>query len=282
MDFQASYLAIEPHELVQFILAESGQCERDAVNPQQILDLLDLQHVPFDFSIEKPDAARETGSTPRAILSFRDRLVGVDPNLSGNRARFSVLHEIGHYVLPSHQHMLFVCDDRGMSPSTRLQIEREANEFAADLLFQGGRFTLEANSQPITAATVKVLSEKYLASFEATARRIVERNFRPCMLVVFQNQKGQIDLDAVPIWSKKYTVASMPFRTKYFADLAPGVVPSVVAGQVTMVGCDIADSVVTQVSIPSPDGQERAFRAEFFSNTYNIFCLLTPSDSQSG
>ena len=72
-----------------------------------------------------------------------------------NSACFSVLHEIGNYVLPHHEHALYVCDDVGLSFATRLVMEKEANEFAANLLFLGDRFSVEANCRQIDAKTVK-------------------------------------------------------------------------------------------------------------------------------
>ena len=47
------------------------------------------------------------------------------------------------FVLPHHEHSLYVCDDIGLSPATRLVFEKEAGEFAADLLFLGDRFALD-------------------------------------------------------------------------------------------------------------------------------------------
>jgi len=191
--------------------------------------------------------------------------------------RFSVLHEIGHYVLPHHEHTLYVCDDVGLSFSTRLVMEKEANEFAADLLFLGDRFSVEANCRPIDARTVKDLANKYRASFEATARRLVESNFRPCMLVAFKlEQKGDtVDVDAVPIWTVRYCVASPTFKTTYFEKIS-GVLPAETVAAVTQPGRDIVDRVVGEVEIASRAGNAKTtFRTESFSNTYNFFCLMT-------
>ena len=114
-----------------------------------MLDLLGLEFTSFDFQLELPDDAKETvgGAKPRALISFSDRLVATDATLSESKTRFSVLHEIGHFVLPKHQHKLYICDDQGLSLATRLVLEKEASEFAADLLFLGDRFSLEANSR---------------------------------------------------------------------------------------------------------------------------------------
>jgi len=213
-----------------------------------------------------------------ALISFADRLVATDATLSDKKTRFSVLHEIGHFVLPKHQHTLYVCDDQGLSLSTRLVLEKEANEFAADLLFLGDRFSLEANSREINAMTIKELAMKYRASFEATARRLVEKSFQQCMFVVFKQDATRARIDAAqsPTWSVRYCVASPSFRTRYVAEVK-GVVPSEVAAVVAQPGRDIAQSVACEISLTLPTEQSsRPFLAEFFCNQWNIFCLLTP------
>jgi len=277
--FNASYLEIEPRALVRHLLRGAGQCERECVNPRQLLEYLKLEYLSFNFARELPEEAKKTitGGAPRALLSFTDRLVATDDSLDEKRTRFSVLHEIGHYLLPHHEHTLYVCDDIGLSFATRLVMEKEANEFAADLLFLGDRFSAEANSRPINALTVKELAIQYRASFEATARRLVEKSFRPCLLIVFkqEDKRDALDVDAVPTWSVRYCIASPSFKTTYFEKVS-GTVPPEAIAVVTQTGRDIAESFVSEIEIAGPTGATKRFRAEFFSNTYNIFCLMTP------
>ncbi len=278
--FNANYLEIEPRELVTHLLRESGQFERDALNVADILEFLGLQYASFNFDLELPNEAKQTigNARPRALISFTDRIVATDSELDENRTRFSVLHEIGHFVLPKHEHSLYVCDDIGLSMGARLVLEKEASEFAADLLFLGDRFLLEANSHDINAKTVKELATKYSASFEATARRIAEKSIRPCMLAVFtkdERQSGE-ELSQRPTWSVRYCVASATFRSRHFESIS-GSIPADVAAYVTETGRDIADSHKIDVSIQSSGETLPAiFSAEFFSNTYNVLCFLVP------
>lgn len=279
--FNASYLEIEPRELVKYLLRETGQSERESVNPADLLRFLNLDYISFNFAAELPLGAQQTvgNAAPRALISFSDRIVATDELLDIKRTRFSVLHEIAHYVLPNHEHALYVCDDLGLSLAAKLSLEREANDFAADLLFLGDRFSLDANTRAISALTVKELATKYQASFEATARRLVEKNFRPCMLVAFKQASGIARLDAeeaVP-WSVRYCATSPTFRTRHFERIT-GNVPPEIAAEVTKPGRDIEQSSICEVTVQSPSRDDaQRYRGEFFSNTYNIFCLLTPS-----
>lgn len=275
--FKASYLEIEPRELVHFLLKESGQYARDAINPSDLLKYLKLHFLSFDFDTNLPSEAKPEAGRPRALLSFQDRLIAVDEALSRRRRRFSVVHEIGHYVLPAHQHSLYLCDSMGMSPWTRLTFEKEANEFAADLLFKGGLFAVDAAGMEISVKTVVALARKYEASFEATARRLVEKSLRPAMLVVFKSAAGatQIDSDAEPVWEVRYCAASPVFKARFFPRVT-GNVPPDVASKLLSPGRDIEESIVCDITL-SGDREERPpFRGEYFCNQYNIFCLLTP------
>ena len=278
--FSGRFLEIQPRELVRYLLQAAGQREREYVNPADLLAFLRLDYASFDFQLELPTEAKATvgGAMPRALISFADRLVATDTNLRETQTRFSVLHEIGHYVLPEHQNALFVCDDQGLNLSTRLVLEKEASEFAADLLFLGDRFSLEANSHTMNAMTIKELANKYRASFEATARRFVEKSFQACMLVVFKQKSMQYQIDASrpPIWSVKYCIASPSFRTQYVEGLQ-GTVPPEIAAVVAQPGRDIAESVTCEIPITLPtDPAGKPFHAEFFYNQWNVFCLLTP------
>lgn len=276
--FKPSYLGIEPHELVHFLLREAGQYERDAVNPADVLSVLGLSYLSFDFATSLIGEELSSGRELRALLSFPERLVATDSGLYPPRERFSVLHEVAHYILPNHHYMLYLCDEEGLGNSPRLVLEKEANDFAAELLFMGDRFSLEANSHPISAATIKVLAQKHLASFEATARRLVERNVHKCMLVVFSKRKesSRINIDVSPTWEVRYCVPSASFKASCFTSVEGCVDPGI-AVSLSDTTRDIADSIIREISIISRREVSLDFKAEFFSNGYSIFCLLTPT-----
>lgn len=275
--FRPSFLEIESHELVRFLLDETEQSKRDAVNPAELLSFLGLQHICFSFEAELPSDVRSEGKNPRALLSFADRLVATDETLHKMQARFSILHEIAHYVLPSHEYAMYLDNEQCMSSWTRICFEREANELAADLLFQGDRFTLEANSHSLSAKSVKKLGRKYDASFESTARRLVERNLRPAMLVVFkrENSAADVDADIETTWNVRYCATSPTFRNQFFKDVE-GTVPPDIARKLARPGIDIADSERAELHVPEEDDTNRVFSGEFFTNTHNIFCLVQP------
>ena len=277
-EFQPGYLEIEPFELVRYLLKESGQENINAINPAQVLDFLKLDYEIIDLDIIIQEGTVFAKKSPRAILSFSDKMIIVDNKLNENQSRFSFLHEIAHYVLPTHQKELYVCDDKDLDISTQYLFEKEANDFAADLLFIGDRFILEANSERICAGTVKILAEKYKASFEATARRLVIKNIRPCMLIVFKMIKDRysINTNLNRKWVVHYCISSKAFKTKYFSEVS-GDVPREIVLQITEPNRDISDSINMEIPISThTTGKKTNFAIEYFYNQYNIFAFLVP------
>jgi hypothetical protein len=270
-------LDITPDEIVQFLLDEAGQVHRDAVNPAEILEYLRLAHYTENLDSIIPPEARVQGMQPRALLSFRDRLVITHSKMMDVQARFSVLHEIAHYVLPEHQCSMYLCDKEGLGFGSHLQFEREANQFAANLLFKGNTFRLDANSHPLSAKTVENLASKYQSSLEATARRLVESNFGPCMLVVFEREPthDRVDINVPKKWSVRYYIPSPKFKRCYFSRVT-GTLTGDTYDILSQPGHPIADSLIEEVEIKTWAGGDRLFKTEFFSNTYNIFCFLQP------
>jgi hypothetical protein len=283
-EFVAGFLHLESQELIEYLLRETGHQQKEKVNPRDLLDYLKLQYLRFDFMSELPREAKETfvGTAPRAMISFHDRLVATDVSLDERRTKFSVLHEVGHYILPGHQNTLYVCDKKGMSYGTHLLFEQEANQVAADLLFLGDRFDQESNSRPISASTVRTLAFQFGASFEATARRIAQRSCRECMLVCFSNTSSAIiEAPQNLQWHVHYSVPSSSFANKYFQKLTSGGVPEVVYSAVSADGRDIDRSETVELSIGCRGlAQPSRFNAEFFYNQYNVFCFLTPAGCQ--
>ena len=273
----ARSLEISPEEIVAFLLRETAQGSRGPINTASILEYLRLTYLETDFTRDLSFSNFDIKSTPRALLSFPDRIVAVDSDLSPKRLRFSVLHEIGHYVLPEHQNALYVCDEIDLSATTNFKREAEANQIAASLIFKGNVFTLAANSSKPSAALVKRLATEFEASFEATVRRMVEKNLSPLLLAVFKrsNSVSAIDPSQPQQWSVRYCIASPAFSSRYFSGIT-GSPSEEIAAAVTAPGRDISDALQAEIAIGLPGGEAQEFFSEWFSNTYNIFALLMP------
>ena len=276
MAFHADFPELEPAELVEHLLRRSGQEGEGPTNPASLLDYLKLQFVMVDLAALLPDQKKQ----PRGVLSYGDRIVGVDITLKDHqhRARFTTMHEIGHYVLPNHQKGLYICDEQDLSFEAMIEVEKEANAFAADVLFKGDQFTREANDCAIGAESIQTLAVRYDASLEAAARRFVGCNAHACSLAVFSRGAGGavIDTSRPGRWQHCYTISSAEFRTRYFRRML-GEVPADVVKKLVVPGRDFADSIDEEMTIPAASGGEHRLHVSFFTNHHSVFGLIQPA-----
>lgn len=120
------------------------------------------------------------------------------------RRRFSLAHELGHFHIPSHQHvgvpldglgLAYSCADAELRARARdaRRIEWEANDFAAELLMPSRLFSRDIDRREVTFRTVSELAsaDMYDVSRTAAAWRVVETTRDACSLVV--SVDGQID-----------------------------------------------------------------------------------------
>jgi len=263
-------------EIVETLLVEAG-CGAPPTNENRLLDFLNLRQLSFDF-MQDPELARVAVKQDiRAVLSLNHRVVATQPGLNPKRKRFGILHEIGHFINHEHLQKLFYDTDETLSWYTHVRIEREANETAAQLLFQGNRFTEEAISLPLSAHTPIKLAPTFDASYEASLRRYTERHVLPCALIVFDKKKtaklpGDTE-DDIPELRLQYTITSAPFRRKYFSGLEAG--SSVLETDLLPDGSHWGTSNIVEGTL-NVRGNERnwVFETEVFSNGYKIFQFL--------
>jgi Zn-dependent peptidase ImmA (M78 family) len=265
--FKPSYLNIESEELVEYLLKESGSRDSSCANIEAMLEILKLQCVEMDFK-KAFDTHLRLEDIPRALISFPDQIIAIEKDMYDRRKRFCCLHEIAHYVLPEHRHDLFICKNKDFSVNAEKEWEVQANAFAADLLFLGGEFEKEANQYSSTSAKlIKDLGDKYNASYEATARRLVSKNQKPCMLLIIYKQE---DNNTYPI---KYCVSSKSFKLKYFSDITGELSPDI--AQKVLALDNISKSMTIINEFDTYFGKY-SFNSELFTNSKNIFVLITP------
>lgn len=204
-------------------------------------------------------------------------MVATQAGMASQRKRFSVFHEVAHCVLPEHNAKLFIDTEQTLSWWTKVRFEREANKFAADLLFQGKLFTEQSLNLGVSLNTVLALAPKFGASYEATLRRYAEGHVLPCAVIVYdkatRNEDSYVEDDEYRI---QYTIASQPFRKLFFS------------GGVKMKGetCKAAEiysphefwsigSILEKELVIESQGKEKwKFETEVFSNGYKIFQFL--------
>lgn len=136
-----------------------------------------------------------------ALADKTDGVILVNSRSNPRRQRFTVGHELGHFLNYWHKASGpdgFRCTSRDMGLSKArdgdraTKMEVEANRFSADLLFPRPYFRKDlARMRIVDVEHIVTLAERYDMSKESTARRYVQEHDEPTAVVVSQHGKAQ-------------------------------------------------------------------------------------------
>lgn len=182
-----------PKEMLKLELIELA----DLVHPEALVDEIIRQNPHIQTPIPVEDIARLAGISKIEPLSsdgFEGTLIANLEKSEGaifynstrprSRQRFTIGHELGHFLLPWHRQQTFQCTVEDISNRTNKNWENQANAFSAELLLP--RLMLKSRLQKLKEpelAHVQDLARDFETSIEATARRVVELNEYPCAVV---------------------------------------------------------------------------------------------------
>jgi hypothetical protein len=144
-----------------------------------------------------------------ALIRARDLPLGAivlrDSIRETGRKNFTIAHEIGHFILPGHEHASIACtaSEVGNWPedSTQKELEREANEFAAELLMPGELVAVVARGATPSLAIIERVASEFGVSLSAAAWRYCDVTDEKCAVVW--------STDSVVQWVKRS--ANFPF-----------------------------------------------------------------------
>jgi hypothetical protein len=120
----------------------------------------------------------------RGLIDRRELEVHVAPEVRHEaRRNFIKLHETGHHILHWQRDLAYADDDATLSPATRELFELEASQCAAELLFQGDRFTSDAADVEAGLPGMMLSAKRYGSSLRSGLRRYTETH-RAAMLSV--------------------------------------------------------------------------------------------------
>ncbi len=144
------------------------------------------------------------------ILGLDDHaIITVNQNSLLTRQRFSIGHELGHWMNDRGQIDLTCGIDKQEGYYTGTDKESLANEFATELLLPSSMFIPRLAKRPPTLEVIKDLAGLFRASFTATARRTIDLGAHPAMIVCSSIKgrqwfKASTELERV-LWPNKST-----------------------------------------------------------------------------
>jgi Zn-dependent peptidase ImmA (M78 family) len=158
-------------------------------SPQQILDRLgitepgeiDLTAIAYDCGAIVLEGELH-GCEARLVGARNEAFITVNRQSYGPRKRFSIGHEIGHWM---HDRGVasFTCGKVEFQSWDAASPETRANNYAADLLLPKSMFVPRAVNRPITLATTSELANTFQTSLTSTAIRLVECGGKPSVVV---------------------------------------------------------------------------------------------------
>lgn len=117
----------------------------------------------------------------------------LDHDQHPQKKKFIKLHETGHGCLPHHRKMYEFMEDTAQEihPDVDDTFEREANNFAAETMFQLDKYEIMAADYQVSIETPMTLSKTFGSSVYSSMRRYVQTHFGAVALAVYDKlQEG--------------------------------------------------------------------------------------------
>jgi hypothetical protein len=208
-----------------------------------------------------------------AMIHPGEKVVLIDKGTPPIRIPFIKLHEAGHGLLPHQKSAYSLMQDcqENLDPDITDLFEREANVFAAEVLFQGSVFADEAHQSTFGMGVPIDLAKKYGASNYSAFRRYVSTSPHVCCLLV---------LEPVIIGEgKKFTaeirriIPTTSFHGVFDGErFGSAISQSHILGHIVPVNRRMTAS--RKIKLTDRNGELRSCTAEAFDATHQIFILI--------
>lgn len=254
---------------------------------QDVMAAAQVEEVPEDVLNDGFLAGlrKKAGATLKRALSkviglfdARSRLIFIDHSIHAAKKAFVRLHEIGHGFIRWQRDLYAVVEDceQTLDYETAELFEREANVFAAEVMFQLDSFSTEADQSAFGILVPVKLSKKYGASIYSAIRRYVERNHRACAVLVLDppellNGFGfRCNLRRV-ITSSRFREMIGPIRwQEYFT-------PDDRIGAMVPIGRKMSGR--RSLILRDMNGDHRQCFAEAFTQSHQVFILIHAAET---
>ena len=126
--------------------------------------------------VRNPDDEREWG-------------IFVNPKARPERKRFTIAHELGHFILHRAMQFLFNCDKESVysGVETLKLIEREADDFAGNLLMPGKMLRERIDGKRIDFHLLSALAKDFGVSLESMCIRLIKCTEQRAVLVYWDH-----------------------------------------------------------------------------------------------
>jgi Zn-dependent peptidase ImmA (M78 family) len=128
----------------------------------------------------------------RLVMKQGRSIVTIDSKIEfGQRKRYVLAHELGHILLHADQEASFTDDDTTLEGYKKGPQEKEANDFAAELLMPGDLFKASCEKKKFSPELISELAQKFNTSLTSTVYRFVDLGNHPIATFYSKNKSVQ-------------------------------------------------------------------------------------------
>jgi len=172
----------------------SARQDLERFAPRLGLEIREVHADSFDGALVR------TREIPRGVILIRKSI------RESGRKHFTLAHELAHFLLPNHGQTELVCtkSDIGNWGDGSKQTEREADEFAAELLMPAATVEPIVRSAAPSLRVIEKIARRFETSFSAAAWRYCDLAKAPCAIVWSTDRRIA--------WSKRSHTFAFPLR----------------------------------------------------------------------
>jgi hypothetical protein len=208
------------------------------------------------------------------IYDADEQLIHIDHTVRESKQNFLKLHEAGHHELPTHRKIFRIFQDceKTLEPDVADLFEREANNFARFVLFQGDGYRDMAADHALQIKTPMKLAGKFGASVYASCREYARTHHRACAVYVLEPitycaQSGaRAEVRRIEV--------SPSFAQQFGCPTDTVITLNHSLGRALPVGRRMTKPIT--ISLTDRNGQAHECIAEAFDTTFNILILVYP------
>jgi Zn-dependent peptidase ImmA (M78 family) len=204
----------------------------------------------------------------QGLVDRRAKVVHISPTIEhAGKRRFVALHETTHQILPHQRDLLYADDHETLSPTTNRLFEQEANQGAAEMLFQRHTFSRDAADMEISTAAIWALAERYGSSFHAAVRRYAETHPGAIAAIVLDRTPATSE---PPMWVRHECVSTAAWTSTF----GPARWPRVMNAYKYPFLAAITNSGLGEVRLSDMRGATHQVRVDSCQTPYRTFVLL--------
>jgi Zn-dependent peptidase ImmA (M78 family) len=122
------------------------------------------------------------------LKNGKKKIVANNSIMYEKRLKFTISHEIGHYILPWHKNIIYDCKTKDIINFNSYKVEeREANHFASELLIPEKFLHQSLRGKQISLSVLKDLASEYEVSLTSLAIKAVKLSDNPVSVVLSEN-----------------------------------------------------------------------------------------------